>query len=532
VVAVTFRAAAVEAPGSIFAPGEDLEFRHHDREAAIATFRRLTISSDAAVRAGALVRLGRNLHAAGRAEEALSVYAKLAEIDGVSVAGAPAGLIGRYAACKLLDEGKRPQQLRAEGERLEHALRSGRWALSGPIYALYAGDAARWSGGPVAEAFVPAVEALWERWNSMPPSGRASLELAESFSVLWQTTGGSFRALIACPRFVESHWIGAIAPLTREHRIALSLRDRSGNSILRAPMPAGARSATRRSLEAGLPWNVVVASTDPLGHDRDFVVRRRLLVAGFILLVSMALAASYLIFRAVSRELAVARLQSDFVAAVSHEFRTPLTALRQFTDMLREHGGLADDRRRVCYEAQSRATDRLTRLVEALLDFGRMEAGARVYRFERHECTALVRRVVDDFRTEIEPAGYEIGFNGNGSAPIDADAEALGRALWNLLDNAVKYSPDHPVVDVGIELKDASVRIAVRDRGIGIPRDERDLVFARFRRGAEARRRGIQGTGIGLAMVDHIVKAHGGQVELESEPGAGSTFTIVLPVRE
>jgi len=200
--------------------------------------------------------------------------------------------------------------------------------------------------------------------------------------------------------------------------------------------------------------------------------------------------------------------------------------------MLREHGNLSDERRRLCYEAQSRATDRLTRLVESLLDFGRIEAGARPYRFERRDCAELVERVVEEFRREVQAVGYEVEFHGNGPAQIEADGEALSRAVWNLLDNAVKYSPDRRTIEVGLERREQSVSIAVRDRGIGIPAHERAAIFVKFHRGEQARARGIQGTGIGLAMVEQIVKAHHGRVELESEPGKGSTFTIVLPAKD
>jgi signal transduction histidine kinase len=279
-----------------------------------------------------------------------------------------------------------------------------------------------------------------------------------------------------------------------------------------------------------LPWTVVTASLDPPEEDRAFALRYRLLIAGFALLVSMAGGAGYLIFRAVTRELAVARLQSDFVSAVSHEFRTPLTALRQFTDMLRERPGLNDDHRRVAYEAQSRATDRLSRLVESLLDFGRMEAGARSYQFEPRDCTELVRSVVEDFRAEARAAGHDIEFVSQGPAEIEVDDEALTRAVRNLLDNAVKYSPEPSHLEVGLERRNGDVLIRVRDQGIGIPAHEQAGMFAKFHRGEQARRRGIKGTGIGLAMVDEIVRAHHGRVEVESEPGKGSTFTIVLPV--
>ena len=260
-------------------------------------------------------------------------------------------------------------------------------------------------------------------------------------------------------------------------------------------------------------------------------MRRRLLIGGFVLLATLSLAASWLILRAVAREMAVARLQSDFVAAVSHEFRTPLTTLRQFTDMLRDHPGLPEERRSVCYAAQARATERLTRLVESVLDFGRMEAGARPYHFEPRDCADLVERVVEDFRAQPQAAGYVVKFARNGNIPVDADEEALSRAVWNLLDNAVKYSPDVSPIEVGVSERDGTVSIAVRDHGLGIPARERQRIFLRFQRGEQARTLGIRGTGIGLAMVDQIVRAHNGHVEVESEAGAGSIFTIVLPAK-
>src|SRR5262249_8621571 len=115
---------------------------------------------------------------------------------------------------------------------------------------------------------------------------------------------------------------------------------------------------------------------------------------------------------------------------------------------------------------------------------------------------------------------------------IAVDEEALARAIWNLLDNAVKYSPDHQTVEVEVHRQGADVAIDVQDHGIGIPASERTVVFGKFQRGEQARARGIKGTGIGLAMVDEIVRAHRGYVYVKSELGEGSTFTIVLPVKE
>ena len=519
-----------EAPAATFFQGEEAEFRRGDHAAAIQVFRELAQSSDPAVRAGALVRIARNLDSMGRFQEALAAYSQLSEIDGVSLDGVPVELVARYARCKLLEAQRRAADLRAEAQRLDNQLHSGRWALSGPVYWLYASDVSAWTGaGPdrhwEGEAFSEAVETLWRKRSSLGSSGQTSLSVGDqAFTALWQSSADSFRALIAAPRFVESHWLAAAAPIVREQKVTFALRD--------SPSTGRGPRTTRRAVDTALPWDIWVEAAASDAETGAFAQRRRLLVAGFAVLAGMVLLASYLIFRAVSRELAVARMKSDFVAAVSHEFRTPLTAMRQFTDRLREHPDLRDDLRRTCYDAQSRATERLTRLVESLLDFGRIEAGALAYRFETHDCAELVRRVVDDFRYDARAAGYDIQIRQNGSAHIEADGEALSRALWNLLDNAVKYSPEDRTIEVTLERRRQAVAIAVRDRGIGIPAAERSAIFSRFHRGEQARTRGIQGTGIGLSMADQIVKAHQGRLEVESEPGHGSTFTMILPAED
>jgi signal transduction histidine kinase len=359
---------------------------------------------------------------------------------------------------------------------------------------------------------------LWERRDLLAPSGREALQVeGRTLTAIWQTTAGARHILLATPEFVDSQWLSAAQP-----GIRLSLEAAEPHS----------RRAVRTTADTGLPWPFTATLTGSSIADGTFAMRRHLLIGGLLLLVSMALAAAYLIFRSIDRELAVVRQQSEFVAAVSHEFRTPLTTLRQFTDMLRDHDELADDRRRICYEAQSRATDRLTRLVESLLDFGRMEAGARQYRFERRDCAELVRNAVEDFRGNAQAAGYEIDVNGEGPLEADVDEEAVSRAIWNLLENSAKYSPGRHDVEVGMRRNKDGVCISVRDHGIGIPGHEQAAIFGRFRRGEDARRLGIKGTGIGLAIVDQIVKAHRGRVEVESRPGEGSTFTLVLPVRE
>jgi signal transduction histidine kinase len=225
----------------------------------------------------------------------------------------------------------------------------------------------------------------------------------------------------------------------------------------------------------------------------------------------------------------VSRLQSDFVAAVSHEFRSPLTSLSHIADLLAHDRVPSDEARKKSFDILVRDTDRLRRLVEGLLDFGRFEAGAATLRLETVDVTDLVRSTVVDFQERVAAEGYAIELSDPSEATFAlADREALSRALWNLLDNAVKYSPECRTVWVEMTRQTDQITIVVRDQGLGIPIQEQREIFDRFVRGADSKARRIRGTGIGLAMVREIVRAHGGDIRLASEPGRGSRFTMVL----
>ena len=138
-----------------------------------------------------------------------------------------------------------------------------------------------------------------------------------------------------------------------------------------------------------------------------------------------------------------------------------------------------------------------------------------------------------EFQERVTAQGYTIELSApEGELPVRADREALARAIWNLLDNAVKYSPECRTIWVDVERKAGSFSIAVRDRGLGIPADEQHEIFDKFVRGADSKALRINGTGIGLAMVRHIVQAHGGEILLASEPGQGSRFNMVLRTAE
>jgi signal transduction histidine kinase len=527
-----------EAPAFAFAEGEALEFRARDFAAASAIYRRQARSEDPLVRAGAITRLARALTALGRGSEAREILAALAMSDDIGVHGVPASLVAAYQIARSLEgAGERRVLARAAGE-IAAGLDAGRWKITSDVFGLYRADAIRWGAGtPVQphwpELLAAGVARLWQRWQAGEVMAGTPLLTREVIAVGGQpitvisTAAGRLHALVASPPFVHAHWRAAVAPLEREHGVTIDLRLEPGGT--RPVIPNDSTFALRAHQVTGLPWTIAVASIQPAPERAEFTTRRRWILSGVVLFGLLAATASYLIYRAVTREMAVARQQSDFVSAVSHEFRTPLTSMRQFTEMLLDQPELPAERRRQAYEAQHRATERLSRLVESLLHFGRMQAGAARVRLTPSALDQFVRKAVGDFTAEA-PDAPSIRVD---AEPIVAefDPDALGTALRNLLENAVKYSPHGRQVEVRLRRQDGRAVITVRDRGIGIPEAERAGVFGRFSRGEQAQRLGIRGTGLGLAMVKEIVREHHGEVQVESVEGEGSTFTIALPVR-
>jgi two-component system phosphate regulon sensor histidine kinase PhoR len=234
--------------------------------------------------------------------------------------------------------------------------------------------------------------------------------------------------------------------------------------------------------------------------------------------------------RAVQKDLALARQQAAFVSAVSHEFRSPLTSLAHLTSLLRSDFQPSEERRRQYYEVLAHESERLRRFVETLLDFGRMQAGATRYHLEAVDAGAIVSGIVEEFRRHAAAGAHPVSLvTADLTARIAADREALGRAIWNLLENAAKYSPAEKPIIVRLEENEGRVTIRVSDQGPGIPAAEQPFIFDQFYRGAAAIESAVKGTGVGLAMVRHIVRGHQGEVQVDSEPGSGSTFSIVLP---
>jgi signal transduction histidine kinase len=239
----------------------------------------------------------------------------------------------------------------------------------------------------------------------------------------------------------------------------------------------------------------------------------------------------WLTYRNVSREMNLARLKSDFVANVSHELRTPLALIRLYAETL-ELGRLsAKEKYQEYFRIIREESERLTALINNILDFSRIEAGRKEYEFQETNLAELVHSTLDSYRFEIQQNGFAFEENISPDIPpVAVDREAIARSLLNLVNNAVKYSKDQKYIGVSLYRANSRVNLEVRDHGIGIPASEQEKIFEKFYRCGDPLVHNIKGSGLGLSLVRHIARAHGGDVLVESTPEEGSKFTIALPL--
>ena len=258
-------------------------------------------------------------------------------------------------------------------------------------------------------------------------------------------------------------------------------------------------------------------------------LRRYFIFYASALLLLGACTGLFFTYRAVAREMEVSRMKAEFVSSVSHEFRTPLSAIEALLERL-ESGKVRDeDMLRRYYQASRREVQRLTAMVNQLLDFSRLKEGREEFFFETIDLNLLAEEAVQSFRNLgfgarlVDALDREVPLN------VSADKDSAYQCIHNLIDNALKYSPDGSQVTIGSSQQDGQVFLRVLDRGPGIAPEEQELIFEQFYRAKSAGEHGIQGAGIGLALVKRVMQAHGGKVTLESRVGEGSTFQLAFP---
>ncbi len=237
----------------------------------------------------------------------------------------------------------------------------------------------------------------------------------------------------------------------------------------------------------------------------------------------------FLIYAA-TKESRLNALRTEFVANVSHELKTPLSVVRMFAEMLLTKRVRSEEKEREYLEIICRESERLSALIENVLDFSALERGKHTFQMREGDLGDLAERAIETFRVRLEREGLEVRFSQAPELPrIRFDDQAILLAIMNLLDNAVKYGGSDGPVELALSVGRRHAYVRVRDHGPGIPEGELRRVFERFYR--VRKESGTRGSGIGLSLVKHIVEAHGGRAWAENAPGGGALVSFSLPLR-
>jgi len=276
-----------------------------------------------------------------------------------------------------------------------------------------------------------------------------------------------------------------------------------------------------------------VALFDPGGKTIEQLTgkEKQLYLVLFVGIIVVMLIGIILMVRAVIHESEISRMKSDFVSNVSHELKTPLALIRMFGETL-DSGIVTEEKdRRKFYSIIRKESERLTHLINNVLDFSRMDAGVKEYDFREADLTEVVRSSLEVYRFQISDNGFKIESEMPDEPLIlRIDKDAISQVLLNLFNNAVKYSDEEKYILVQVRKDSDSALISVRDHGVGISKDEQKKIFDKFYRVSTVMTKQARGSGLGLTLAKHIVEAHGGTIEVESEVGKGSRFTVRLPL--
>ena len=277
------------------------------------------------------------------------------------------------------------------------------------------------------------------------------------------------------------------------------------------------------------PWRVEVYPSE--SDVSEFSLYRNIFFWIILALLLILFLGSALIIRTIVQEVNLLNLKSDFIASVSHEFKTPLTAMGAILERLLGDEVSDPKKAKEYYRILSHDSERLKRLVKNVLDFTKIEEDKKKYRLASTDIVKLVRREVDSFEKEHEMDGYRVEITIDGDIPpVFADEDAMSQALHNILDNAAKFSGEEKDINVEVALEQDTVKIVIQDSGVGIPENELKKIFEKFYRGKQASSVAPTGTGLGLTLVKHIMEAHRGDVVIQSQSGEGSCVSLILPV--
>jgi signal transduction histidine kinase len=333
----------------------------------------------------------------------------------------------------------------------------------------------------------------------------------------------------------RNHLIKSVLPeiirdIQVDEETGIAITDLSGMRLVESTELQGKEPILTDYFEDNFPpWKIALYTlgTEP----SDMIsITRSFYFWTILTLIIVLVFGSVMINRAMAHERAALKIKSDFVSSVSHEFKTPLTSIRTLTERMK-NGKVKDPAKMQTYfSIISHDVDRLARLVSNVLNFSKIEEGRKEYECQDTDIGEWISRTVNDYReTEIEKE-VNIQLNVSKNIPsLKMDPNALSQAVYNLLDNAVKFSDKNARIDVSLASNKQQVTLIIADQGIGIDSEDLDHIFDKFYQGKNTLEKSVQGTGLGLTLVKHVVEAHGGNISVENNVGKGTTFSIQIP---
>jgi len=311
--------------------------------------------------------------------------------------------------------------------------------------------------------------------------------------------------------------------------------DEDGRIIFGPPLRSGQFTVAVRFPTTLYGWRVQVSPSASDELTARVQNRATLELLMIVLSCAVIVVGVATILLTTEKERRMSALKSEFVANVSHELKTPLALVRMFGEMLQSGKVGSDAKRQEYLDIIVSESERLSSLIENVLDFARVERGRQAYELAEGSVGEAVSKAVNVYRHRAEREGMELMLEVAPDLPnVTLDERAIQLAVINLIDNALKYAPESGVVAVRTERENGSIVVRVVDKGPGIPPEDRERIFERFVRGSTARAVGssrpVRGSGIGLALVKHIAESHGGLAWVESSPGRGASFAISIPL--
>ena len=568
-----------EEPTSIFKKdlqkAESLEFSSKNyNNAAIAYRECMSKATTNQQRALLLERTGRCFFQAKNMEEATAIYKELSRDYGAFLnnAGHPYGLLADFQLCEIAKTNRGEEQYLKSTLNLYEQIRQGRWLVSREVFDFYSAELETALNQALKDGKYPSLQNVYTDILKKESPYRRKLQLSEFIlqSVIpgikekliqYRETDNAGRLLIHAgndftlvsytllpgptsgvnyyggfcwdTNLLKNQLIPAlIKNISKESGLAIQIMDEKGVNILAGQDEIATNGSIQMNFrQFPLPWKLVAAY--PETKSLEGTSSRELIFFGVLLLfiLGLMLLGVVLIVRDINRETETTRQKTDFVHTISHELKTPLTLIRLYGDTLQRKGNLTEEEKLDCYEIITKESERLTHLINNVLDFSRIEMGRKEFDFKVGDLTEVIDETLEAYRYHLEKKGFLIRKELAQNLPqISFDSDAMASVLINLLSNAMKFSLHEKEVTVKLFASEGSIILQVADKGIGIQKAEQTKIFQRFYQAENKVISERRGSGLGLTLVKHIAEAHHGSVNVESEPGQGSVFSVQLPL--